>query len=145
MYKSVRNFKMENNAYMMRGKTLYQFIGSGLASLKVMHHYQPMMSNLIALTLLALIAMLTNIPWLFPALAARHHYVMMALGLLAGLHIIRAARKSLLLPSACALLAGLGILNQHCGFLPLPVAVQTLQSLLLLGMVGLCVAIFHIP
>lgn len=134
---------MDNTA-VQKQSSLTILVKSLLERLKGLHSYQPMMSNLVALGLIALIAVVSQIPWLFPDLAKHHHYVMMVLGLLAAIQIVRAATKSLLFPSICTLVAGSGIVILHFHLLALSVSLAYLQGLLLLGTLGLCVSIFHI-
>lgn len=113
-------------------------------SLRLMHGCESIISNLIALGLCGSIAILLQVNWLLPSLKKYHHYFMILLAILAAIQIIRSAKNSLLLPSICCLSATPFLILHHFGIFTLPLVLPVAQSLLLLGVIGLCVSIFHI-
>lgn len=118
------------------------FFRSLLGTIKHMHGCQSIIGNLIAIALSGLLIFLLQINWLLPNLGSYHRYFIIGFEILIIIQIIKSSKKSLFFPSLCLGVAGVGLIIHHVVAMS-STSLHFLQGLMLLGVVGLCIAIFH--
>jgi hypothetical protein len=104
---------------------------------------EPIITNLIALTICGVILFMLSYKDLIPNLGKYYLYLYRAVQFLACIQVIRSARKSLVIPLLVLLIAGIG-LGTH--FMPdlLPLSLSTFKEMMLVGLIGLAVTVFYI-
>ena len=113
-------------------------------SIKHLHKTEAIMSNLIALGFCFFIMVVLQIKWLLPQLNHYYSYVMVAVGVLAAIQVIRSARHSLLFPTLCLTVSLPLLISGHYKWLNLGELLTITQSILGLGVLGLCRMILNI-
>lgn len=111
---------------------------------RAMLAFEPVMANIIAISLGLVVLLLLNYPILFPKLGKYHLYLTYAIYALITMQIIRSASKSLLIPFMAMAIAGVGylILFINPGWHFFSSAI--LKHLMLLGVIGVATGIFVI-
>jgi hypothetical protein len=103
---------------------------------------EPILVNLLAITLAIGIVVLLNHPTLFPQLGKYHHYFTYVIYGLILLQTIKSANKSLFIPVIALAIAGAGFLLLRFNLDWQWVNLDELKKLMLLGVIGLGTAIF---
>lgn len=115
-----------------------------MLAFRQMYRLDSIISNLIALSLCGFIAILLQIDWLLPHPAGFHHFLMVAIAILAAMQVIKSSKKSLLLPTICMVMGGIGLILHHFKLTHIPMTTFHLQSLMVVGSVGICIAVLSI-
>lgn len=123
---------------------LHRFYNSAAFTIRQLYRIDYIVSNLMALALCGLIAILLQTKWLLPHSAESHHVFMIVLGILAGIQIIKSSFRSLLLPSICLVIGSIGIFIHHFVLFKLGLPVSLLQFTAAVGVLGICIAVLVI-
>lgn len=132
------------NAISNRQSCLYRFFRTGIMTLRHLYRLDVIISNLIALGICGIIAALLQTAWLLPHPTRLHHYFIIGLEILAALQVIKSSTKSLLLPTICLLIGSIGLCAHHFKFFEISIDVSYLQTLVMIGVIGACIAVLNI-
>lgn len=133
-----------NQALQAPCKISYLYIKKFIASFKLMAAIEPVIHNIIALGLCAVLLVLLNIQGLLPNLGKYHAYFYYGINLIAGYQVIKSAKNSLFLPLISIALASIIIALYHYAPSLLPIKIIFFQELMLVGILGTVISIFYI-
>lgn len=123
---------------------LCELLKSVMMAFRHLYRLEAIVTNLIALGICGFIAVLLQTDWLLPHPTRFHHYFVLGLEVLAALHVIKSSSKSLLLPTLCLLIGGGGLFLYHFKFYEISITVSYLQTLVMIGSIGACIAVLNI-
>ncbi len=133
-----------HSATVKKQRYLFGLTNNAMSTFKQMYRLDNIFTNLIALALCGLITVLLQVDWLLPHPAGMHHFLIVGLEILAAIQIIKSGKYSLLLPTVCIGIGSIGLILQHFKLAHFPVTVFHLQTFVVIGSIGIGVAILNI-
>jgi hypothetical protein len=110
--------------------------------LQILFALEPIMINVIALVLCGVMLFVLGFRDAMPNLGKYHSYLYHGIQFLACYQVIMSGKKSLMLPLLTILIAGIGV-AAHRHSVPLPIDLSILKDMVVVGIVGTALSIFH--